>query len=63
MIHLKHNLKFEPNTVAGHDLSFWKIIAKHRTQCWLVVQDTMVLTEYIGDVTCRDCIEAYNTGV
>jgi hypothetical protein len=63
MIHLKHNLEFEPNTIHKSDILFWRLIANNRTQCWEIIRDGMQVTDYIADVTCRDCIEAYNKGV
>ena len=63
MKHLKHNGKFAVGSVHNSDRVFWRLVAKDRTQCWLVIGGNMEVTDLIDDVTCLECVEVYGLGL
>ena len=60
MIHLKHDLTFEKESILKADVEYWKLIAGKRTQCWDLISDDIQYTEDINKVTCIKCLEVIN---
>ena len=63
MKHLKHNGEFVVGSINNSDKEYWRLVAKDRTQCWLVIGGSVETTDSIGDVTCPECVEAYGLGL
>lgn len=61
MIHLKHDLIFEKESILKADTEYWKLIAEKRTQCWDLISDDIQYTEDINKVTCIKCLEIINS--